>query len=515
MRKACRNVRPGPGPDRFPATRFAPGSRFRSPPSRYHGAPIPQAAAAVALAALVALPSSAPAAQDPTAPSPGIPEASRETEATKRSLEAGLGRTDISPKLPADQRAPHGALAMEEQLAQLEAFRKAPAGIFALPDPAIVAFVEPEDNRTTPERVELGRKLYFDPRLSVDGTVACATCHDTSRGFTDQRPTSEGVGNQLGQRNAPTTMNALFMQTQFLDGRSRTLEDQARLPITNPIEMGMPNEEAALKAIQDDPDYRRLFQTAYGRDPNFDDLARAIAAFERTLVFLDSPFMRFLAGDQKAISAEAKRGWELFNGKARCVSCHQLSPSNPIGTDGRFHNIGVAARAQNFEVLAKKALAILGTEGRDEEAVDRLAIESDLSELGRFMVTKDRADLGAFKTLQLTNVGITAPYMHDGSMRTLWDVSDHYNKGGESNPFLDGGMEALALSEAEIDDLVVFLFSMTDDRFAEQYQREMETQRRIAKDEGKRPLRDEALAQRKVLLFEERATGPTGKKEKP
>lgn len=482
---------------------------IRVPPSR--------PALAWLAAGLVAWPAAAGAAEDPTAASPGISEAARESEATKRSAAAGPGRTDISPELPQDQVAPHGATNMDAQLQALARLQQPPQGDFARADPAMLHFVVPADNQTTPARVELGRKLYFDVRLSADGTVSCATCHDVGRGFSDQRPTSEGVKNQLGQRNAPTVANALLLQTQFLDGRSRTLEDQAKLPITNPIEMGLPSGDAAVQAIAGDPEYQRMFQAAYGRPPNFDDLARAIAAFERTLVFLDSPFMRYAAGDAGALNDQEKRGFQLYNGKARCVSCHHLSPSNPIGSDGRFHNIGVAARTSNFEAMARQALQILGTTGRDEEAVDRLAIETNLSELGRFMVSKDRSDIGAFKTMQVTNVGLTAPYMHDGSMRTLWDVMDHYNKGGEANAFLDGGIEPLALTEEEIDAVVAFMFALTDQRFAEENRRELEAQRRIAKDENRRPFRDEKLAMRKVLLFEERVMGPKGQdgKEQP
>jgi cytochrome c peroxidase len=371
--------------------------------------------------------------------------------------------------------------------------------------------VIPQDNTMTPERVALGKKLYFETRLSKDSTVACATCHDTSRGFTDQRKTSEGVGGALGKRNAPTTMNAFLMQVMFLDGRAARLEDQAKLPILNPIEMAHPNEQAALAAIANDPEYIRMFQAAYGRAPNYEDLARAIAAFQRTFVFLNAPFDRFLAGEESALSEEAKRGWALFNGKGRCMSCHQINPSNPIGTNNRFHNIGVAARAQNFEALARQALRALEKEalekGDGTKAVDRLALETDLSELGRFMVTKDRADIGAFKTMQLRNVGITAPYMHDGSMETLWDVMDHYNKGGESNPFLDGGIEPLALSENEIDAVVEFMFTLTDERLAEQNKKAFEAQQRLA--QTKRPLRDTDMAERKVLPFERRVMGKT------
>lgn len=405
-----------------------------------------------------------------------------------------------------DERGPHGALNMDEQLRRLADLQgdidadAAPPGI----DPYMWRHIQPDNNRQTAERIALGRKLYFDTRLSSDGTVACATCHDVSRGFTDQRPLSEGVGGQLGRRNAPTSANALLMETQFLDGRAPSLEEQAKLPIINPVEMGMDSPEAAVAAIADDAEYRRMFQAAYGSEPNYEDLAKAIAAFERTLVFLDTPFDRFLAGDEAAISEQAARGWELFNGKARCMSCHQLNASNPIGTDYRFHNIGVAARTRNFEQLALQALEVLeGNDGIDE--IDRLALETDLSELGRFLTTKDPADIGAFKTSQLRNIALTAPYMHDGSMRTLWDVMDHYNKGGEANPYLDGGIEPLALTEEEINAVVAFLFTLTDRRFAAQNRSVLESQIKLAAE--KRPFRDRALANREVLPFEERATG--------
>lgn len=171
----------------------------------------------------------------------------------------------------------HGALAMDEQVKRLDILLPArdvtqpPASV----DPLIWQTVVPEDNTMTPERVMLGRTLYFDTRLSADGTVACAICHDVSRGFTDQRPVSEGIKDQLGKRNSPTTMNAFLFQTQFLDGRAPSLEEQAKLPIVNPIEMGHLNPEAAVKAIADDPTYKELFPKAYGREPNYEDIGRA------------------------------------------------------------------------------------------------------------------------------------------------------------------------------------------------------------------------------------------------
>lgn len=404
-------------------------------------------------------------------------------------------------------RGPHGAATMQYQSAELQKLQpkrdvsEPPAGF----DPFVWQAFIPEDNQMTPQRVALGRKLYFDKRLSKDGTVSCATCHDITRGLTDQRMVSEGIRGQLGHRNAPTTFNVTVLQLLFWDGRAPSLESQAGMPILNLVEMGMPDESDALEAIRDDADYQRAFVRAYGRPVNYADIERAIAAFERTLIFIDSPFRRFLDGDPSAISAEAQAGWELFNGKGRCMSCHQMNPSNPLGTDNRFHNVGVSARHQNFEKLATEALETLESDS-SEQKLDELAVGTDLSELGRFMVTRNRAEIGSFRTPQILNVGITPPYMHDGSMKTLWDVMDHYNKGGEANPFLDGGIEPLDLSEEEIDQLVAFLFTLTDDRFAQQNQQQLDHQRAIAK--RRRPFRDEAMAQRRTLPFEKRVEGP-------
>jgi len=397
----------------------------------------------------------------------------------------------------------HGAAAMDYQAREYDKLIP-PADAAQVPcriDPHIWDAFVPADNKMTVERVALGKKLFFDKRLSKDGTVSCATCHDVTRAFTDQRPTSEGIGDKLGRRNAPTTMNAVLLQTMFLDGRSPTLDHQATLPIINPIEMGFPDGESAARAIAGDVEYQQMFKKAYGREVNYEDIGRAIGAFERTMVFLDSPFRRYLEGDPKAISADAKEGWRLFNEKARCVSCHHMSLSNPLGTDNRFHNIGVSARHQDFEELARRGLKAL-QEDPSERRLEELALNTDMSELGRFMATKNRSDIGAFRTSMLLNVGITPPYMHDGTVTTLWDVMDHYNKGGEANLFLDGGMEPLALTEKEIDQVVAFLFTLTDLRFAEENQRQMRLQR--AQALKSRPLRDDQTANRKKLAFEDR-----------
>ena len=419
---------------------------------------------------------------------------------------------DAPPPLP---QGKHGDASAEQQLAELQKLKleadvtRAPAGL----DPVVWAAYVPADNAMTPQRVELGRKLYFDTRLSHDNSVSCATCHDVTRGFTDQRAVSEGIQGQLGKRNAPTTLNSALLQSFFWDGRSPSLDNQAKMPILNPVEMGMPDEATALKAIRDVPEYQEAFKKAYGREMNYEDLGRAIAAFERTLVFVDSPFRRFLNGDSAAISAQAQAGLELFNGKARCAACHQMNPSNPLGTDNRFHNVGVSARHQNFRDLAEKALKAVA-EGASEKKLDELAVGTDFSELGRFMVTRNRSEIGSFRTPQILNIGITAPYMHDGSMATLWDVMDHYNKGGEANSFLDGGIEPLALTEEEIDQVVAFLFTLTDVRFAAENQRQFELQKATAKVKKQRPFRDEAMALRKTLPFEQQVMGANSKDKK-
>jgi cytochrome c peroxidase len=412
---------------------------------------------------------------------------------------------------PSDRRVLlHGATPMDEQQRAIDRLgigkSRGPVWI----DPRVWQLLIPADNQPGLERVALGRALYFDRRLSADGSVACATCHDVAGAMTDRRPMAEGIGGKVGRRNTPTTMNAALLGSQFWDGRVGSLEAQALLPIVNPIEMGQPNGEAAVRAIAADPRYQALFHDAYGRPPNYADIGRALASFERTLIFLDSPFDRYLRGDRDAIPAAAERGWALFNGKARCITCHPMNPSNPLGTDDRFHNIGVSARHQNFDALAVRALAILERDA-SVTSVDALALETDASELGRFLVSRNQSDIGAFRTPQVRNVGVTAPYMHDGSLATLWDVLDHYNKGGETNRFLDGGIEPLALEDREIDELVEFLFAMTDLRFAGQNLSERARQRQVA---GKRrPFRNDDLAFRRVLALERRIGGGIGQRE--
>src|SRR3981189_2761771 len=209
-----------------------------------------------------------------------------------------------------------------------------------------------------PARIALGQKLFFEPRLSGNGTVACATCHDPERAFTDGRPTSVGIHGRVGQRNAPTVLNALYNKHQFWDGRVSTLEQQAAMPITNPFEMGSASIGDAVSRIASDKDYQTQFVQAFGRGVNEQDMLSAIAAYERTLASFDSPFDHFIAGDANAISDSAKRGWELFNTKARCHLCHALTDNQPDTTlfmDNDFHNIGIGILRHHVARLAQQA----------------------------------------------------------------------------------------------------------------------------------------------------------------
>jgi cytochrome c peroxidase len=386
------------------------------------------------------------------------------------------------------------------------------AGVLAQPRTANqVGFPEqltqaaiPPDNPITPAKVKLGLKLFFDSRLSADGTVACATCHDPARAFTDGRPVSIGIQGRLGQRNSPTILNALYNKAQFWDGRATNLEDQAALPIVNSVEMGQSSIENAVTNLAGIEEYQRAFLNAFGRPVNGLDLVRAIAAYERTLVSVDSPFDHFIAGDQNAIDAHAKRGWEIFNGQGRCFKCHALTDTQRDTVnfmDQDFHNIGIEIIRHKVVPLARQAEREIAA--GNAAAVDQAAIGSEMSVLGRFLVTRKQADVASFKTPNLRNVLVTAPYFHDGSQLTLWDAMDHYNKGaGLHDPWLDEDIQPLALTEDQIDDLVAFMASLTSPAYKELGARELERQR--AHSKTSRPQRNT-----------ERAFGPKPSRPKP
>ena len=337
----------------------------------------------------------------------------------------------------------------------------------------------PDGNEPNATRVGLGQLLFFDKRLSRDRTRSCASCHDPLHGFAEPRPTSVGVGGRRVPRNAPTVMNAALQRRLFWDGRVQTLEEQAAAPILNPHEMGMPDVAAVVARVREVEEYGLLFELAYGRAPEFEDVTRALAAFQRTLVFLDAPFDAFRSGDQDAISADAKAGLALF--REHCTSCHPISLREPLLSDGNFHNVGVGFDRHDHQAIGREAFPKVRARDRDPSSADMAELVADYGELGRALISKLEYQVGAFRTAPLRNVALTAPYMHDGSLQTLWDVVAHYNEGGHENTWQDPQIRPLGLTEQQVDEVVAFLFTLTDRRFAAQNRRVYAAQRLRAK----------------------------------
>jgi len=313
---------------------------------------------------------------------------------------------------------------------------------------SLIAYIPPA-NPLTRGKVELGKQLYFDPRISLDGTVSCATCHNPEKGWTDRLKTSIGIYGQAGARNAPTVLNTVYGKSMFWDGRAPSLEGQSQGPPQNPIEMGRQSYKQIVDRLRTISGYHEQFQKVFGTDVTLDGIAKAIASFERVAALSgNSKYDKYVAGDFKALSDSEKRGMVLFGirldqdddfktdvvlQKARCTLCH----AGFNFTDEQFHNLGI---------------------GWDEK-------RSKFADLGRYVIdpigAKNPADKGAFKTPTVRDVSRTAPYMHDGSLKTLEDVVEHYDKGGNANPFLDKDMRPLKLTAPEQADLVAFMKALT------------------------------------------------------
>lgn len=294
--------------------------------------------------------------------------------------------------------------------------------------PPDVAHRQPDENRLTADRVRLGRKLFFDPILSSDRTVACASCHDPVRGFASAAPRAVGIHGRTGKRNAPSVSNRAANKSFFWDGRAKSLEEQALEPIANPLELGGPLD-GAISRLAADETYREAFAAAYPGGVTAANVGRALAAFERVLDTGDSRVDRFRAGEPAALTDNERIGLWLFESRAQCWRCHRGANFS----DEQFHNTGVAA---------------LQSEG----------------DPGRFAVTRDERDRGRFKTPGLRDVSRTAPYMHDGSLGTLRDVVEYYNRGGAAQANLDPAIKPLGLSAEQIDHLVAFLKALDGER---------------------------------------------------
>lgn len=320
-----------------------------------------------------------------------------------------------------------GRVGGQEGLQPVEVTLTVPLGLDAK------GLLMPLDNPLTPDKVGLGKQLFFDQRLSADGTIACATCHNPQFGFTDGQPVSTGIAGRQGKRSAPTAINRAFSTSQFWDGRAASLEEQAKDPMVNPDEMGNPSHTAVVERLKGIEAYREAFKRVFAaEDFTIEHVVQAIAAYERTILSGNAPFDRFQAGDTSALSAAAQRGLELFRDKAKCANCHDGANF----TDEMYHNLGV---------------------GMDQPQPD----------LGRYEVTNNEEDRGAFKTPTLRDIARTAPYLHDGSVKTLEDVIELYDKGGIKNLYLSPKMVPLHLTPQEKADLVEFLKSLTGEVAAE------------------------------------------------
>ncbi|QEH33305.1 Cytochrome c551 peroxidase precursor [Aquisphaera giovannonii] len=349
---------------------------------------------------------------------------------------------DEDPTSPADYlwQASRPELIKDEPLAV-----KAPIGLMPLTPKVVV----PAGNPITKGKYELGRQLYFDPRISLDGRESCATCHNPDLGWSDGRKTSTGIKGQKGNRNAPTVFNTAYGKTMFWDGRAPSLEGQAQGPMINPIEMGAQKHQDIVERLRKVPGYKEQFAKVFGTDVTLDGMSKAIATFERVAALSgNSKYDKYNAGDNDALSESEKRGMVLFGlrlstddefkpgvelQKAKCTLCHVGSNFS----DEQFHNIGV---------------------GWDES-------RKKLADIGRWAPVpighKTEEDRGAFKTPTCRNIELTAPYMHDGSMKTLEEIVEHYDKGGNPNPALDPDMKPLKLTAQEKADLVAFMKALT------------------------------------------------------
>ena len=284
----------------------------------------------------------------------------------------------------------------------------------------------PEDNPVTPEKVKLGKKLFGEKLLSRDRSLACKGCHQPKKAFTDGRAKAVGVYGRQGSRSVPTLVNRAYGRAFFWDGRTSTLEEQVVKPIESESEMDMTVGEA-VERLKRKSRYRKMFQQAFHREPNGEDLARALASYVRTIYSGDSPFDRYIYGKRGALTDQQRRGLRIFRGKGNCTACH----IGPTLTDEDFHNTGVAWR------------------------------NGKIQDKGRFTVTGKLEDQGAFKTPTLREVSRTAPYMHDGSLATLQDVINFYGDGGRKNPHLDEEIQPRNLNIQEKKDLLAFLQSLT------------------------------------------------------
>ncbi len=325
--------------------------------------------------------------------------------------------------------------------------------------------VIPIDNPQSAEKISLGKQLFNDVRLSADGTVSCASCHQDNKGLTDGLKVAQGIKQLTGFRNAPTVINAAFYKTLFHDGRAKSLEEQALGPFLSPVEHGLKNKAALVALVKQDSDYQQQFSRVFQQPDaiTIKTITQAIASFERTLIAGNSKFDRYLFGrDHTQLSESEARGMRLFRRKGNCANCHEITGKDALFMDNRFYNLGVGSSLINDE-LADFVKSLR----QGDRLADYDFSAAQKAALGRFVVTNVIADIGKFKTPTVRNIALTAPYMHDGSLQTLEEVVEYYNKGGEKNAFLDAAIFPLHFTEQEKQDLVAFLNALTSKAYVQ------------------------------------------------
>ncbi|MGC1505326.1 MAG: cytochrome c peroxidase [Sulfitobacter sp.] len=326
--------------------------------------------------------------------------------------------------------------------------------------------LHPEDNMPTLEKIELGRELFFDRRLSINGTMSCAMCHVPEQAFTTwELQRAVGVEGRSGKRNAPSLLNVGFLDPLFHDGRETALETQFIAPMVANNEMANPSVGWVVSFLNDDPDYLDHFSAAFGAKASLDRLGQALGAYQRSLVAGNSPFDRWYYGDKEdAVDANVIRGFDLFQGKANCALCHSVEEDFSLFTDHGLHDTGYGfMREQERQRPPQSVTVQLAPDVFVEVDFDRVKSVSGPREadLGRYEVTEDPADRWKFRTPTLRNVAKTGPYMHDGALNTLRAVLDFYNDGGPGHPEQSPLIAPLGLSQADLDDLEAFLNSLT------------------------------------------------------
>lgn len=323
----------------------------------------------------------------------------------------------------------------------------------------------PDDNPQTPEKIALGRRLFFDRRLSPNDTMSCAMCHLPTQGFTvNETRLAVGLNGQTTKRNPPTLYNVAYQRRLFHDGREFTLEDQIISPMTNPVEMGNPSMGYVVDKVRRLSGYQDQFHQAFGADVSVATLGKAIAAYERTLLSANSPFDRwYFGGENTAVSDEVKAGFKIFMGRGQCFNCHSVSKEGTLFTGQGFFNTGVA----QLKLIPEKQIEVDLGSGlivqMPRAQIDEILLPPS-KDLGRYEITLDPTDLWRYKTPSLRNVALTAPYMHNGVLLTLEEVIDYYDRGGAEGQ--DPRIAPLHLKPEEKRALLALLQSFTGDNVA-------------------------------------------------